>query len=115
MSEWDSMLESDALGHIKSLGALPETYTFRDGTTKEIYVLTTYNAIAPYGSGQSFSPTVDIQFCANNTDGVAQPIIGAETITIKGRQSDSSTKTYTLGGLVGQDSGLWHFSIPVQG
>jgi len=115
MSEWDSMLESDALGHIKSLGATLQTYTHRDGTTDQIYVLTTYNAVAPYGSGQSFAPTVDIYFCANDTDGVAEPIVGAETITIKGRQSDSSTKTYTLGGLVGQDSGLWHFSIPVQG
>ena len=113
MTDFNSMLETDAKQHLIALGATELTHTDETGTTSPVYTLVEYNALNQQGYG--YSPSVDVYFPANDTDGYASVVIGRHKIAIKGRQSDSATKDYILQQLVSQDAGIWHFIIQVQG
>lgn len=116
VQSFDQILATDALEHIKSLGAALHTYQVR-GASAGIsrYILVDRTSPQGYGGGLDIAGNVvDAWICNDATNGVANINKGGDRITLTPRLGETA-KTYRVAEIMDQDAGLWHLKLEVNG
>lgn len=112
---FDDQIESDALEHIKALGAALHTYKPRGADAVQRYILIDRASPSGYAGGlDTAGLTIEAYLCNDATNGVASVTKGADRITLTPRLGETA-KTYHVAEIIEQDAGIWHLRLEVNG